>query len=178
MQAVALLKQLGLRPRRTIRVVLWTNEENGLKGAQAYRDSVVAAGELSNHVAAIEADSGGEPPAGFGLGLPAWRDKPEEPAVKQRALDLLRQIAPLLEGIQAGDIRDGGGGADIGPLMRDGMPGLGLRTSGERYFHWHHSHADTLDKVNPEDLQKQVAALAVMAYILADMPERLVDTTP
>ncbi len=175
MQALALLKRLRLRPRRTIRVVLWTNEENGLKGGQAYRDSVVATGELSNHVAALEADSGGEPPAGFGLGLPALRGKPEEQPTKQRALEKLREIARLLDGINASDIRDGGGGADIGPLMRDGVPGLGLRTSGERYFHWHHSHADTLDKINPEDIQKQVAALAVMAYVLADMPARLVE---
>ncbi|MGH9789243.1 MAG: M20/M25/M40 family metallo-hydrolase [Candidatus Acidiferrales bacterium] len=175
MQALALLKKLGLRPRRTLRVVLWTNEENGLRGGQAYRESVVAASELANHVAAIEADSGGEPPSGFGLGLPALQDKPEAEAKKQRALDLLRQIGRLLEGIQAGDIRDGGGGADIGPIMREGVPGLGLRTSGDRYFHWHHAPADTLDKVNPEDIQKQVAAMAVMAFVLADMPGRLVE---
>jgi len=175
MQALALLKRLGLRPRRTLRVVLWTNEENGLRGGAAYRDQVKESGELERHVAAIEADSGGEPPAGFGLGLPALRDKPGEEAAKQRALGLLRQIGRLLEGIQAGDIRDGGGGADIGPIMREGVPGLGLRTAGERYFHWHHSNADTLDKVNPEDIQKQVAAMAVMAYVLADMPGRLVE---
>jgi carboxypeptidase Q len=173
MQALALLKRLGLRPRRTIRVVLWTNEENGLRGGTTYHEQAKASGELVSHVAAIEADSGGEPPAGFGLGLPALRGKPEEEAAKQRALELLRRIGKLLEGIQAGDIRDGGGGADIGPLMREGVPGLGLRTTGERYFHWHHSHADTLDKVNPEDLRKQVAAMAVMAYVLADMPDRL-----
>ena len=174
MQALALLKKLGLRPRRTIRVVLWTNEENGLRGGAAYRDQAKERGELAKHVAAIEADSGGEPPAGFGLGLPFLQERPDADEVKQPALEKLRQIARLLEGIQASDIRDGGGGADIGPLMREGVPGLGLRTTGDRYFHWHHTPADTLDKVSPEDIQKQVAAMAVMAYVLADMPDRLV----
>ena len=177
MQALALLKKLNLRPRRTIRVVLWTNEENGLRGGAAYRDQVKESGELAKHVAAIEADSGGEPPAGFGLGLPFLAGRADADGVKQPALEKLRQIARLLEAIGAGEIRDGGGGADIGPIMREGVPGLGLRTSGERYFHWHHSPADTLDKVNPEDIQKQVAAMAVMAYVLADMPDRLVEPT-
>lgn len=175
MQALALLKKLDLRPRRTLRVVLWTNEENGLRGGLAYRDQVKESGELSKHVAAIEADSGGEPPAGFGLGLPFLQGRPDADATKQQALDRLKQVARLLEPIAAADIRDTGGGADIGPIMREGVPGLGLRTTGERYFHWHHTPADTVDKVNPEDLQKQVAALAVMAYILADMPDRLVE---
>jgi len=175
MQALALLKKLNLRPRRTIRVVLWTNEENGLRGGTTYRDQVKESGELAKHVAAIEADSGGEPPAGFGLGLPFLQGRADADATKQQALDRLKQIARRLEGIGAGDIRDGGGGADIGPIMREGVPGLGLRTTGDHYFHWHHSDADTLDKVNPEDIQKQVAAMAVMAYVLADMPERLVE---
>jgi Zn-dependent M28 family amino/carboxypeptidase len=68
----------------------------------------------------------------------------------------------------------GGGGADIAPLMRDGVPGLGLRTVGEHYFDWHHTDADTLDKVDPQDFRQAVAMLAVVGYILADMPDRLV----
>ncbi len=164
-QAAVLVKQLGLRPRRTIRVVLWTNEENGLAGARAYRDWI--GDSIRQHVAAIEMDGGSERPRGFGMGFDT-----DEPTA-QRALRQARQIGRLLEGIQAGEIELGGGGADIGPLMRAGVPGFGLRTVGERYFDWHHTQADTLDKVSPHDFRLNVAALAVMAYVLADMPGRL-----
>ena len=64
----------------------------------------------------------------------------------------------------------GGGGADISPLTRDGVPGLSLDTVGEHYFDWHHTHADTLDKVSPADLRRATGMLAVMGYVLADMP--------
>jgi Zn-dependent M28 family amino/carboxypeptidase len=87
---------------------------------------------------------------------------------------MLQQIGKLLERIGAGEITGGGGGADIAPLLRDGVPGFGERTVGTRYFDWHHTEADTLDKVDPEDFRKNVAALAVMGYVLADMPERVV----
>ena len=86
---------------------------------------------------------------------------------------MLRQIGTLLERVGAGEITGGGGGADIAPLIRDGVPGLAERTVGTHYFDWHHSDADTLDKVNPEDFRKNMAALAVMSYVLADMPGRL-----
>ncbi|MBI2955886.1 MAG: M28 family peptidase, partial [Acidobacteria bacterium] len=149
----------------------------------AYRDSL---GEnVGSHVAAIEADSGGERPVGFGLGLGAvefglgsaeqQEERPEAKALRQNALATLREVGRLLEGIEAGEISSRGGGADISFLMREGVPGLGLRTVGERYMHWHHTQADTLDKVDPQNLRRQIAALAVMAYVLADMPERLVD---
>ncbi len=106
-------------------------------------------------------DGGAETPRGFGAGVDA------------KSMDLLRQIAKLLEPIGAGEITAGGGGEDIRPLLQDGVPGLGERTSGEHYFDWHHTEADTLDKVNPEDFRKNMAAMAVMGYVLADMPERL-----
>ena len=89
------------------------------------------------------------------------------------ALERLRSIGALLDEVGASQISRGGGGTDIGPLTRDGVPGLGLRTIGEHYFDWHHTNSDTLDKVNPQDLRKCIATLAVMAYILADMPEPL-----
>ncbi|HBY61258.1 MAG TPA: peptidase M28 family protein [Solibacterales bacterium] len=165
MQAVALIKKLGLKPRRTIRVVLFANEENGLAGAQAYKDWVGEA--VKRHVAAIEMDGGAERPAGFGLGIAA--------SAQGRAMERLRQIGRLLDGIGAGQMTVGGGGADIGPIMREGVPGLGLRTSGGRYMEWHHTEADTLDKIDKQDFRQCVAALAVMAYVLADMPERLAD---
>lgn len=168
MQALVLMKQLGLRPRRTIRVVFWTNEENGGAGGRGYREW--AGDTVKNHVAAIEMDGGAEKPAGFGFSVPGAGD-----TVVSQAQARLEAIGKLLDGIDAGSITRGGGGADIGPLMRDGVPGLGLRTSGGRYFEWHHTNADTLDKINKDDFRMNVATLAVMGYVLADMPERLRD---
>jgi carboxypeptidase Q len=173
-QALRLIQQLGLRPRRTLRVVLWTNEENGLRGGSAYRDAL-SEQEVADHVAAIEMDGGAERPTGFGFGLVGVDPEAETPdPVYERALALLGQIGRLLAPIDAGGIERGGGGADIGPLMRSGVPGMGLRTVGEHYFDWHHTHADTLDKLDREDFRRAIALLGVTGYVLADMPERLV----
>ncbi len=169
-QAVTLLKQLGLRPRRTVRVVLWTNEENGLRGGQEYRKWV--GDKVAGHVAALEMDGGAERPVGFGFGLQGVTAEKTTPQY-EAAYERLRAIGALLDEIGAGQISRGGGGADIGPLTRDGVPGLGLRTIGEHYFDWHHSNADTLDKVNLDDFRKCTAMLAVMSYALAEMPDRL-----
>jgi hypothetical protein len=169
MQALALIQKLGLRPRRTLRVCLWTNEENGLRGGNAYRSWSETRRE--RHVAAIEMDGGAERPVGFGLGL--RNTGPSRENQLARALARLRPVGALLDGIHAGEIVAGGGGADIGPLMDAGVPGLGLRTVGEKYFHWHHTHADTLDKVDLQDFRACMAAMGVMGYVLADMPETL-----
>lgn len=169
-QALTLLHRLGLRPRRTLRVVLWTNEENGLRGGLAYRDWV--GGDVDKHVAAIEMDGGAERPVGFGLGLGRGGSEASD-ALYAEALATLQSVGSLLEGIEASEMRRGGGGADIGPLMRDGVPGLELRTVGEHYFDWHHTQADTLDKVDPQDFRKAMAMLGVVGYILADMPGTL-----
>ena len=163
LQAVALMKKLGLQPRRTIRVAFWVDEENGGRGGVVYRDFV--GDQIKDQVAAIEMDGGAEAPRGFGAGV----DAP--------SMTLLQQIGKLLDGLGAGEITTGGGGSDITPLLHDGVPGLAERTTGTHYFDWHHTEADTLDKVNPEDFRKNVAALAVMGYALADMPERLVATS-
>jgi Zn-dependent M28 family amino/carboxypeptidase len=168
LEAAALIRKLGLQPRRTIRVVFWTNEENGLAGASAYRAWIGL--KLSNHVAAIEMDGGAEKPTGFGLaGYPhgAGGSATEPP------LSRLREIGKLLDSIGAGDIQAGGGGADIEPLTRQGVLSLDLRTVGTHYFDWHHSDADTVDKIEPENLRLNIAAMAVMSYVLADMPDRL-----
>lgn len=165
METARLLLELGLRPRRTLRVVLFTDEENGGLGGEAYRRRLGDA--VGNHVAAIELDAGAEAPVGFGLG----GTLPE--AEFARALARVQDIGRLLAGIEAGNVSAGGGGADIAPLMREGVPGLGLRTVGRRYFEWHHSEADTLDKVDLEDLRKNLAAAAVAAFVLADLPVRL-----
>jgi len=159
LEALALMHNLGLQPRRTIRVAFWVNEENGGRGGEAYRAFV--GGQIRNHVAAIEMDGGAEAPLGFGAG------------VGPNSLEMLQQVASLLDRVGAGEISGGGGGADIAPLIRDGVPGLAERTVGTHYFDWHHSEADTLDKVNLEDFRKNMAALAVMGYVLADMPGRL-----
>ncbi len=158
-EAVRLLKRLGLRPRRTVRVVLWANEENGLRGAAAYRDA--HRDDLDNHVLAIETDGGVAKPLGFGF------------SGTEEALALIREIGSLLDSIGAGRITNGGGGADIGPIMRHGVPGMGLQVDGTKYFWYHHSAADTVDKIDPHAFNLNVAAMAVMAYVAADMPQRL-----
>jgi len=165
LEAAALIKQLGLKPRRTIRVVLWTNEENGLAGGKAYREWIGS--NLAHHTAAVEMDGGAEKPVGFGFS--AKGDNSREDASIAR----LQEIGKLLERIGAGEIRRGGGGADISPLTSEGIPSLSLQTVGVRYFDWHHTEADTMDKVRLEDLRLNIAAMAVMTYILADMPETL-----
>ncbi|HEU4565730.1 MAG TPA: M28 family metallopeptidase [Gemmatimonadaceae bacterium] len=158
-EAVRLMKKLGLRPRRTIRVVGWTNEENGTRGGTAYRDAHRA--ELDDHILAIESDGGVFKPQGFGF------------TGSDSALAVVKQVATLLERIGAGTINKGGGGADIGPIMQLGVPGMGLDVDDTRYFWYHHSDADTVDKLDPHEVALCVATMAVMAYVIADMPERL-----
>jgi len=171
MEALRLMKALGLRPRRTVRCVLWLNEENGLRGGLAYADSL--GGEVAHHVAAIEVDGGMESPLGFDVGVRRAAGDSLDVDRTAAAAARLREIGRLLAGLGADRVREGGGGADIGPLMRRGVPGIGQRTSGEHYFDWHHSPADMLDKVDPIELRRNLAALAVLVYVLADMPEEL-----
>ena len=165
-QALKIVRDLGLTPRRTLRVVLWTNEENGIEGGRAYREGL--GDDVDSHVAAIEMDGGNEKPVGFGFSLPGHAMDGSDPAY-EAAFEKLVAIGSLLQTVEAGTITRGGGGADIGPLMRDGVPGMGLRTVGEHYFDWHHTHADTLDKVEPRDFRVAVGMLGVMGYVLADM---------
>jgi Zn-dependent M28 family amino/carboxypeptidase len=187
LEAVSLIKQLNLRSRRTVRVVFWTNEENGGAGGRAYRQWLGDA--VKDHVAAIEMDSGAERPVGFGFGGGEGGGRqrgraPGSTAVVPRetasvptaaAFQRMVEIGKLLDGINAGQISHGGGGSDIAPLLGAGVPGFGLRTVGAHYFDWHHSNADTFDKVDPHDFKLCVSALAVLSYVLADMPERLAD---
>ena len=160
-EAVRLLKKLGLRPRRTIRVVLFTNEENGARGGAGYAEAHRS--ELAHHVLAIESDSGVFRPTGFGL---------SEKATPQSRADFT-EIAKLLAGLRADHINPDGEGTDISPMMQAGVTGASLDVDGTHYFDIHHTQADTFDKVNPQELASCVAALAVMAYVVADMPERL-----
>jgi carboxypeptidase Q len=158
-EAIRIMKALGLRPRRTIRVVGWTNEENGLRGGAEYRNAHTD--EIDDHILAIESDGGVFDPIGFGF------------TGSDDAFAIIQAVGTLLEGVEAGEITRGGGGADIGPIMQLGVPGMGLRVDGSRYFWYHHTEADTLDKLNATDLAECVAAMAVMAYVVADLPQRL-----
>lgn len=153
-EALRILKALNLRPRRTVRLVLWTNEENGTRGAKAYAKEHAA--ELPRHAAAIEFDSGGYAPRGFSV------------AASTAAFARVKALATELQPFGAGTISDGSHGTDIKPLAAAGVPGLSLDTADERYFDYHHSPADTPDKVAPRDLADDAAALAAMAYALAD----------
>lgn len=152
MEAALMLKELGLIPRRTIRVVLFTNEENGLRGAKAYYEKH----GKETHAAAIEADSGSGPPQGFSVG-----------GTEEQVAEL-EKFGPLFLDIGAPFIYKGWGGADISVLMKDGVLGLALRPDGSHYFDLHHSPADTIDKINPDHLQRNAAAMALMAFILAE----------
>jgi carboxypeptidase Q len=159
MQALTLLRRLDLRPRRTIRVVLWTNEENGTRGADAYRTAY--ADQMPNHVMALESDSGGFAPRGFQVDGDAT------------VLAHTRDIASLLVPIGATEVAEGFSGVDIHEMAEEyGVPALGLWVFEDEYFDYHHTAADTLDKVVPEDFAKDIAAVAIMAYVVADMPGR------
>lgn len=158
-EALRLMKKLNLRPRRTVRVVLWTNEENGTRGGMAYRDR--HRDQLSNHVLMLESDSGVFRPTGFGFTGSA--------AARANVI----AIAGLLRGIQADKIAGAGEGADIGPSVEaGGIPAMSLEVDGN-YFLIHHTQADTVDKIDPMDMARASAAVSVMAYVIAEMPERL-----
>lgn len=158
-EAVRLLKALGLRPKRTVRVALWVNEENGLRGGGAYRDA--HADELDDHLLAIESDGGVFRPTGMGF------------TGSDEAFEIMEAIGSLLDPIGAGTMTRGGGGADIGPIMRDGVPGASPNVDGSRYFQYHHTNADTMDKLDPEEVALNVAMMAVVAYTVANWDDRL-----
>ncbi|MEZ4383705.1 MAG: M20/M25/M40 family metallo-hydrolase [Nannocystaceae bacterium] len=152
MEAVRLLKAAGLRPRRTIRVVLFTNEENGLRGGKAYH----AAHGGEAHAGAIEADVGAGAPWGFSV------------TATDAEFAELEAYGGLFRVLGADGLKRGGGGADISPLTRDGVLSVGLHPDISHYFDLHHSPADTVDKIDPAHLEGNAAAMALMAYILAE----------
>jgi Zn-dependent M28 family amino/carboxypeptidase len=171
LEAITLMKKLGLQPRRTIRVVLWTNEENGGRGGAAYREWSKKQGET--HFAALEMDGGAESPIGFDLALGERQsrgDAKTPPALSGPMFDHAVAIGHLLKRIGADQVIPGEGEADISPLMRDGVPGFGLRTVMTHYFDYHHTNADTFDKIVPDEFRRCAATMAVMSYVLADWP--------
>jgi carboxypeptidase Q len=159
-EALRLLKKLGLKPKRTIRVVLFTNEENGGAGGNGYRDA--HKGELEKHVLALESDSGVFKPRGFGF------------TGSEGARKTLTEIASLLKALGADTIGPQGGGADIGPSVTAAkIPSASLEVEGSRYFLLHHTPADTVDKLDPKDLADNAAAIAFLAFVVADLPQPL-----
>jgi carboxypeptidase Q len=164
MQALATLRRLGLTPRRTIRVVLFVNEENGGRGGKGYAHD--HADELPRTVLAFESDSGGFAPRG-------WSIKAKDPAVQARAAERLAVIGELVRVLGLTRMSVGNAGADVSPMIDGGVVAGELATDGRTYFDIHHTDADTLDKVDPQALADDVAAVAVLAYVVADMPGRL-----
>ncbi len=153
-EAVRILKSLGMQPKRTIRVVLFANEENGLRGGKAYADNQRTSNE--KHIAAIESDFGGGVPRGFGVDADSLQ------------FEKIKSWSPIFDLINADKIRKGGGGADISPLSKKGVPLIGLNPDGQRYFDYHHSHNDTIDKVHPRELELGAIAMSMLSWLLAE----------
>ena len=161
MGALHVLQTLGLHARRTIRFVAWMSEENGSSGGQAYFKFNSAT--LANQIAAIESDNGAGRPLGVSAHVPA------------EALSMLEPLRTALMPLGAGILerRGGAGGSDVQYLDAGGVPTLAPIVDTRTYFDYHHSAADTLDKVEPENIRRQVALMAMMAYFVAEMPEAL-----
>jgi carboxypeptidase Q len=157
METMRILKELGIRPKRTIRGVLFMNEENGLRGGKKYFENVAKREELHRHVAAIESDAGAATPTGFITTLEG-RDLDRV----QTRLKVLDRIAPMTFRSSRQT------GADTSPLTDAGVPGFGLVPDPRHYFDFHHSAADTLDKVDPKSLAQNTAAVAALAFILSE----------
>jgi carboxypeptidase Q len=161
MATAEVLQRLHLRPRRTLRVIAWMDEENGGGGHDAYAKSHAA--EMANHIAAIESDAGAAHPLGFSAKM-----SPAALAALRPVLDVLRPVgSSVLRSTNSSP------GSDIEPLVDAGVPGIGIIQDGRKYFDYHHTAADTLDKVDPQELRENAAAMAVMGYALAAMPEPL-----
>jgi carboxypeptidase Q len=159
-EALRLMRKLGIQPRRTVRLVLFTNEENGLRGAAAYADRY--GDQAHNHVFALESDSGVFAPASLGFsGSPGARA-------------IVRDIGMLLAPIGLSEIGVGGGGADVGPIAQAAnAPTMAYLGEPQKYFQIHHTPADTVERIAPDEVSKAAAAIAVMVYVIAEMPERL-----
>jgi carboxypeptidase Q len=161
MEAAQVLQELHLHPKRTLRVIAWMDEENGGRGRDAYTKAHVS--DFPNHVAAIESDLGAGHPAGFTA------------HVNPAAVELLKPVQTVLESFGANLIKltTYSPGADISALSKAGVPAFGVMQDGRTYFNYHHSAADTLDKIIPRELRENAAVMAVLGYALAELPEPL-----
>uniref|UniRef100_UPI004040734E M20/M25/M40 family metallo-hydrolase n=1 Tax=Pontibacter sp. H259 TaxID=3133421 RepID=UPI004040734E len=154
MEVLRLFKELGIKPKRTIRAVLFMNEENGLRGGRKYAEEAKAKGE--KHIAAIESDAGGFTPRGFGI------DGNDAQYAKTQTW------RPLLEPYGLHDLSRGGGGADIGPLKGQGTVALiGFKPDSQRYFDYHHTDIDTFETVNRREMQLGAASMASLVYLIS-----------
>ncbi len=153
-EVLRIFRALGLKPRHTLRCVLFVNEENGRGGSTAYVTAAKSAPE--HHIFAVESDNGGFAPTGFNVG------SPQDPVIHQRAA----RWRPLLEPWGVWSFTRGAGGADITGLMLQGVPVAGLTPDSQRYFDYHHSVTDTIDKVNPRELHLGAAALASLIWLV------------
>jgi Zn-dependent M28 family amino/carboxypeptidase len=158
---VQIIQSLHLKPRRTIRFVAWMNEENGSRGARAY--TVAHKDEFIRHAAAIESDDG----AGRAMGLIAY--------ITPGSAEKLEPLTHVLDQIGAGvvDVKVHGVGSDLGAMAAAGVPSFGPLLDMQNYFDYHHTPADTLDKVDPENMKRHVAVLATLVYFLAESPQTL-----
>lgn len=155
LEAIRLIKELGWKPKRTIRVVLFANEENGGRGAAAYRDSVRLSRE--KHIAAMESDSGGFAPRGFNC------------SYDRAGVRRLGKWLPALKTFEIDEFTPGGGGgADVGPLREFGTVLFGLEPESQRYFDYHHSTNDQLDQVNPRELEMGALSMALLAWLISE----------
>jgi len=161
METAEILQKLHLRPKRTLRVIAWMDEESGGAGSRQYASDHAA--DFAHHVAAIESDAGATHPLGFNVRM--------TPA----ATDLLRPALGVLESIGSTMTQPSqySPGADIAAMSEAGVPSLGLLVDGRTYFNYHHTAADTLDKIVPADLREDAATIAVVAYALASMKDPL-----
>ncbi len=165
MQTAQLIKQLGLHPKRTIRVIAWMNEEFGNSGGIAY--AATHKDDIANHFAAIESDLGAGHAVGFRMTASAAN------------LPLLQPAGQILQSIGAGMVEPvEGSETDVGPLLELGVPCFSPIQDDRFYFNYHHTAADTLDKVVPRELQENVAVMAVVAYTLANLPQNLERPAP
>jgi carboxypeptidase Q len=151
-EVLRLFKQMGYKPKRTIRAVMFMNEENGLRGGLKYAE--LAEKNKEKHIAAIESDRGGFVPRGFTV--------PTDATAKAK----VRSWKSLLEPYGLSDFSAEGGGADIGPLANQGVALLGFLPDSQRYFNYHHTAEDTIDKVDKRELEQGAAAMAAMVYLI------------
>ena len=154
-EAVRLIKKLNFKPKRTIRCVLWTNEENGGRGSIAYRDMHLD--ELDKHIVTIVSDMGVFAPEGFAFYGSA------------KAKKVIEKISVLMKPINANKLIENGRTSDVLILNGEGIPSLSLFVDNPKYFWYHHSSADTFDKVDFHEFNKCVSALSIMAYVIADL---------
>jgi hypothetical protein len=161
MGVAEVFKKLGLQPRRTVRMIGWMNEENGERGGAAYFDA--NKDKLAQHFASIESDMGAGRPLGIEFSTTQVDEK------------LLAPLKPLLRTIGAPimERNEYSGGTDVGQLTASGIPSFEPMLDTRSYFSYHHTPADTLDKVEPENLRRQVALLAMLTWYLAEMPDQL-----